>query len=224
MVFDILSVILILAGLLFFLGAAVGTARFPDFYTRMHAAGKGDTLSTILITSGAALQVLSHFDLAHWTSLLVAAKILSIGAFIMLTSPTSTHTLMKAGYDDGLEPISKPGNRGVRDLGGPFLKGAKPSPLAASAVEQREVVEAPKKKVATKKTAKKAAAKKKTARKKVAKKATSKKKVATKKAATKKKVTKKKQAKKKSATKKTVKKKVAKKKTAKKKSTKKPDG
>ena len=31
-------------GLIFFLGTAVGMVRFPDFYTRMHAAGKGDTL------------------------------------------------------------------------------------------------------------------------------------------------------------------------------------
>ncbi len=212
MLIDILSALLILAGLLFFLGAAVGTARFPDFYTRMHAAGKGDTLSTILITSGAALQVLSHFDLAHWASLLVAAKILSIGAFIMLTSPTSTHTLMKAGYDDGLVPISKPGRRGIRDLGGPFLKGAKPSrpaAPAAPAVAQREAAEAPEKTASKKKAARKKAAKK-----------------ATKKAAGKKKkeVPKRKVAKKESATKKTVKKKVAKKKTAKKKSTKKPKG
>ena len=36
-------------GLLFFLGAAVGLFRFPDFYTRIHAAGKGDTLSSLLI-------------------------------------------------------------------------------------------------------------------------------------------------------------------------------
>ena len=35
-------------GLVFFLGTAVGMVRFPDFYTRMHAAGKGDTLSTML--------------------------------------------------------------------------------------------------------------------------------------------------------------------------------
>ena len=32
-----------IVGLIFFLGTAVGVVRFPDFYTRMHAAGKGDT-------------------------------------------------------------------------------------------------------------------------------------------------------------------------------------
>ena len=34
-------------GLVFFLGAAVGMVRFPDFYTRMHAAGKGDTFDNL---------------------------------------------------------------------------------------------------------------------------------------------------------------------------------
>ena len=48
----ILGCILISIGLLFFLGTAVGLLRFPDFYSRMHAAGKGDTLSTVLILLG----------------------------------------------------------------------------------------------------------------------------------------------------------------------------
>ena len=39
-------------GLIFFFGSAVGMVRFPDFYTRMHAAGKGDTLSTMLMLGG----------------------------------------------------------------------------------------------------------------------------------------------------------------------------
>ena len=91
--FDILSVILIVSGLIFFLGASIGVVRFPDFYTRMHAAGKGDTLSTILIMSGMAIQVISEFD---GISFLVAIKILAIAVLIMLTSPTSTHLLMKA--------------------------------------------------------------------------------------------------------------------------------
>lgn len=101
-ILNILSVALILAGLIFFLGGAVGLVRFPDFYTRMHAAGKGDTLSTILILAGTSVYVLQDFSLA---SVLVAAKIMTIAVFIMLTSPTSTHALMNAGYDDGIEPV-----------------------------------------------------------------------------------------------------------------------
>jgi multicomponent Na+:H+ antiporter subunit G len=103
MLFTIISVACVLAGLLFFLGTTVGLIRFPDFYTRMHAAGKGDTLSTLLIIAGIAIHYLSE-DFS-WLKLLVALKILAIGLFISLTSPTSTHALMKAGFDDGIEPV-----------------------------------------------------------------------------------------------------------------------
>ena len=54
-----LIVIFTLSGLFFFLGASVGILRFPGFYTRMHAAGKADTLSSILILLGCAIYVLS---------------------------------------------------------------------------------------------------------------------------------------------------------------------
>lgn len=116
MMINILSILLILAGLLFFLGAVVGIVRFPDFYTRMHAAGKGDTLSTMLITGALALQVLHHFDWTHWTEIFVVVKIMAIGILIMLTSPTSTHALMQAGYDDGIEPVTRPGKKGITSL------------------------------------------------------------------------------------------------------------
>lgn len=98
---DIVSGILILGGLVFFFGASVGIFRFPDFYTRMHAAGKGDTLSSFLILLGFAVQELKDLS---WPGLLVALKIMAIGLFIMLTSPTSTHALMEAGFDDRIEP------------------------------------------------------------------------------------------------------------------------
>ena len=98
-----ISILLVVTGLVFFLGAAVGILRFPDFYTRMHAAGKGDTLSTLLILTG--LGIYQFHGSAGLAELLVFAKILAICAFIMLTSPTSTHALMEAGYEDGVEPL-----------------------------------------------------------------------------------------------------------------------
>jgi len=45
---DTISVLLMSAGFFFFFATAVGILRFPDFYCRMHAAGKGDTLSSML--------------------------------------------------------------------------------------------------------------------------------------------------------------------------------
>ena len=112
----ILSMLLILAGLAFFLGAAIGIQRFPDFYTRMHAAGKGDTLSSLLVIMGFALFQIHHLEFtgdwfAHnWLTLLVILKLLGICAFIMITSPTSTHALLDAGWEDGCEPVLKDDN------------------------------------------------------------------------------------------------------------------
>tara|TARA_B100001094_G_scaffold300545_1_gene326051 strand:- start:2227 stop:2676 length:450 start_codon:yes stop_codon:yes gene_type:complete len=103
-VFDVCGIILASVGLVFFLGAAVGLYRFPDFYTRMHAAGKGDTLSSLLILLGFGLITLDDFSMVGW---LLVIKVLAIVLFIMLTSPTSTHVLMRAGYEDGVEPVTK---------------------------------------------------------------------------------------------------------------------
>ena len=104
MIANLFSILLIVGGLLFFFGAVIGILRFPDFYTRMHAAGKGDTLSSFLILCGFAAYELQDFT---WASALVALKIVGIGIFVMLTSPTSTHVLMEAGYDDRIRPWKK---------------------------------------------------------------------------------------------------------------------
>lgn len=101
---ETISIALLAAGFFFFFATAVGVIRFPDFYCRMHAAGKGDTLSTVLMLSGLALYNLSHFSGA---ALLVSAKIIFIAIFIFMASPTATHAIIDAGYESGLKPVSK---------------------------------------------------------------------------------------------------------------------
>ena len=113
MILETFAVAFMLLGLLFFFGCVVGLIRFPDFYTRMHAAGKGDTLSTALILIGFALFAI-HQEISA-ANLLVSAKILGISAFIMLTSPASTHALMRAGYEDGIMPYEGPQQKKKED-------------------------------------------------------------------------------------------------------------
>lgn len=200
---DILCILLVVAGLIFFFGASVGLLRFPDFYARMHAAGKGDTLSTLLIMAGAGLYELHHFgaeDSSTLGAILIVAKIIAIGIFIMVTSPTSTHALMQAGYDDGIEPSGQSGElrMEIPELGRslavsaaapaeterPTAKKSPPRKKAAAAKKKaaaakRATVKKVGKKVSAKKVAKKVAAtdsavakkKKKVAAKKVVKKA-----------------------------------------------------
>ena len=91
-------------GLVFFLGTAVGMVRFPDFYTRMHAAGKGDTLSTMLMLGGFGLVIMEDFSATSWLLLL---KILGIVLFIFITTPTSSHALMRAAFEDDEMPLGE---------------------------------------------------------------------------------------------------------------------
>ena len=104
-------------GLIFFLGTAVGMVRFPDFYTRMHAAGKGDTLSTMLMLGGFGLVMMEDFSVGSWLLLL---KILGIVLFIFITTPTSSHALMRAAFEDDEMPL------GEKDLKKLRLRSLKP--------------------------------------------------------------------------------------------------
>lgn len=101
----ILAVIFIISGVFFFFTATLGLLRFPDFYSRMQATGKGDTLGAFLSFTGLAL-----YNLADGFSLeavLVSIKIMLIAVFIFIANPTATHAITKAGLDCGVEPWTK---------------------------------------------------------------------------------------------------------------------
>ena len=101
---DIVVIIFTVTGLLFFFATTVGLLRFPDFYSRMHAAGKGDTLSSLLMLLALVLYNFHEFNLAN---LLVAMKILLIVVFIFMASPTATHAIIDAGFESGIKPWTK---------------------------------------------------------------------------------------------------------------------
>ncbi|MBM41077.1 MAG: cation:proton antiporter [Acidobacteria bacterium] len=85
----IVSMVLVAAGVFLLLTGALGLIRFPDFYSRMHAAGKCDTLGSLLILTGLASY--QGFDLA-------AVKLLVVAVFIFITSPTATHAIARAAH------------------------------------------------------------------------------------------------------------------------------
>ncbi|MCP4599400.1 MAG: monovalent cation/H(+) antiporter subunit G [Proteobacteria bacterium] len=95
---DIISVVLILIGLFFLLMGTLGLFRFPDFFTRMHAAGKSDTLGSLLIVSGLAVH--NGFNIG-------SLKIVFIAVFIFLTSPTATHAIARAALKNKLPHWTK---------------------------------------------------------------------------------------------------------------------
>ena len=91
-----LSVICLLAGLFFVLGGTLGVLRLPDFFTRLHAAGMTDTLGAEMILTGLIIQAgFSQMSL----------KLLLVGFFLFITSPTATHAIANAAYQAGLKPM-----------------------------------------------------------------------------------------------------------------------
>ena len=96
MLLEYLSWILIIAGALLGIVGGIGIHRFPDLYTRMHAASTTDTLCAALFLLGLALQ--AGLSLATF-------KLFLIFAFFFFTSPTASHALGKAALLGGLKPV-----------------------------------------------------------------------------------------------------------------------
>ncbi len=92
---DVVSIFFILAGFFFFFTATLGLLRLPDFYTRLHATGKGDTLAVLASLIGLAI---------YHGFTLVSIKILFIAVFMFLAQPTATHAISRAAYRCEIEP------------------------------------------------------------------------------------------------------------------------
>lgn len=101
-VLDIVSSILLISGVFFGLTGAVGLFKFPDFFTRVHAASVTDSIAAILIIGGLLLQ--TSFDLN-------TAKLLFILIFLMITSPTASHALAKSARHGGLLTLAESKDR-----------------------------------------------------------------------------------------------------------------
>lgn len=94
-VIDLLSWALILAGSALVVIGAAGLLRFPDVYTRSHAAGVTDTGGAGLILAGLMLQ--GGFTL-------VTVKLFLILMFIFFTSPTSSFALVHTAFVSDEKP------------------------------------------------------------------------------------------------------------------------
>jgi multicomponent K+:H+ antiporter subunit G len=90
--------LLLLIGSLFMLIGAVGLARLPDFFMRLH----GPTKSTTLGVGGIVLASVVYFSVHHNFASLHE---LLIPAFLFLTAPISAHMLAKAGIQQQV-PLS----------------------------------------------------------------------------------------------------------------------
>lgn len=84
-----IAAILLVAGSIFMLLSAVGTLRFPDIFTRMHAATKASSFGVGLMLSACVI----YFN-DSWT----IAQALIIIIFIFITAPISAHMIGRVAY------------------------------------------------------------------------------------------------------------------------------
>lgn len=107
-ILEIISAVLLFLGVFFGFSGALGLFRFPDFFTRIHAASITDSMCALLIVVG--LLCLSP-------SILVAAKLVFILIFLLITAPTASHALAKAARHGGLLTIPEQQQQSAADTG-----------------------------------------------------------------------------------------------------------
>ena len=92
-VLQIVAGVLVVAGAFFSVIAGIGVLRFPDVYSRMHAASKAGTVG-----SGAMLLALAILA----DDIGVATRAIAAIAFFLLTAPIAAHLLARVAYSTNL--------------------------------------------------------------------------------------------------------------------------
>lgn len=95
---NFISTVFIIAGLFFIVVGTIGLLRLPDFYSRMHATGKCDTLGVGLTLIGLIIFNGLNF---------ISVKLLFLVIFIFIVNPVATHAIARAAYKVGLQAWRK---------------------------------------------------------------------------------------------------------------------
>jgi multicomponent Na+:H+ antiporter subunit G len=112
---EVLLAVLLLAGSLLSLLAAIGLHRFPDVFCRMHAATKPATLGLALVAIAVGLLVTAPGS---------AVKLLLVVVLQFLTVPAAAHMVGRAAYLSGglmsdLTVMDELGRDSRADIDGP---------------------------------------------------------------------------------------------------------
>ena len=90
------AALLILIGSIISVISAYGIIRFPDVYSRAHAATKSSTLAVLLTLAGAFLYFL-------FTDGTVSVRLILGIIFVYITSPTAGHLIIRAAYKSNVK-------------------------------------------------------------------------------------------------------------------------
>jgi multicomponent Na+:H+ antiporter subunit G len=100
----ILVSILIVVGSCFILLAAVGVLRFPDLFTRMHAATKAGAFGGGILALAAGI---------HFASAAIWIEALLLVLFFYSTMPVAAHLIARAAFRGGTKPAPETDTRAL---------------------------------------------------------------------------------------------------------------
>ncbi len=106
---SIAGTVLIAGGLFFLAVTALGLLRLPDFFTRVHAVSKSETLGITLVLVGL---------IVHEGATLVSLKLGLAMAFVVIANPVAAHVLTRAAVRTGVMPWRRPEASGAGPDGG----------------------------------------------------------------------------------------------------------
>jgi multicomponent Na+:H+ antiporter subunit G len=89
---EIITSGLLLFGGVMMLVSALGLARFPDLYTRMHAGAKNGTVGVTALVLAVAV---------HFQQYRISILVFLIIAFFFLTAPVAAHLIGRVAYQTG---------------------------------------------------------------------------------------------------------------------------
>ena len=89
---------ILVTGVAFTVVAVVGLFRLPDVYTRAHATSKSETLGALLALTAAAVA---------FGSVTTTVKIAALALFLLVTSPTAAHAIVRSADDQGITPWTR---------------------------------------------------------------------------------------------------------------------
>lgn len=95
---EIVTTVLLALGCVISLTGSLGLLRMPDFYTRLHTAGKTDSLGQVVILVGLVFVT---------DDILIQMKLVMVGLILMIVAPTATHAITKAAHLHELRPWTK---------------------------------------------------------------------------------------------------------------------
>ncbi len=114
-IYELIGALIILFGAIISVTSAIGIIRFPDIYSRAHAATKTTTLAVLITLFG------TFFFLLFGQSYLSVRLILGI-VFVFITAPVSGHLVLRAAYRAGIPMTGKTASDELKDVVPPIEK------------------------------------------------------------------------------------------------------